>query len=128
MQEVIEKRYLRCACCRGDAGKWLQWHNQDVGFGMCHGCADRIQDRTRPVLMMPSEFRHCYGIAGVNYPAQQYRHEGRLMNVLAKFPSDAIGQQMAEDYQEEFGDVDAQVMIDGRIMLLAYPSGDNKQG
>ena len=37
-------RWLRCACCGDDAGKFIQWHNQDDGFGLCARCADWIID------------------------------------------------------------------------------------
>jgi len=39
------KRHLGCSCCGGDAGRWLQWWNQDTGFGICVRCVDWRRSR-----------------------------------------------------------------------------------
>lgn len=63
-------RYLRCACCGSDAGKWQQWPNQDTGFGLCARCADWIIERD---LRKPEEWRtdmvRTYGQPGVHREA-----------------------------------------------------------
>lgn len=126
-QTLIQTRALRCACCDGDAGRWQQWHHQDWGVGICGQCADRKQDRSKPVPMMPAEFRHSYGVAGVHYPARYHEYKGKRMVVLATFPVDALGQQMAHEYQDEFGGIDALITVDEQLMLLAYPGDDEQE-
>lgn len=72
------KRYLRCACCGDDAGKWEQWHNQDVGYGLCARCADWIieLDERKPVEWRTDMYR-TYGIPGIHRaPGPKFESEG----------------------------------------------------
>lgn len=67
MTKTPKPRYLRCACCGDDAGKWMQWHNQDTGYGLCARCADWIIDRQQH---KPADFQtdmvRTYGKPGVH--------------------------------------------------------------
>lgn len=60
-------RWLRCACCDGDAGKFVQWYNQDDGYGLCARCADWIAERD---ARKPPEWRtdlvNVYGHPGTH--------------------------------------------------------------
>lgn len=82
---------------------------------MCRRCADRILGREVP--MMPAEFRHCYGVPGVNYAAHQQDLDGQTVDVMATFPDNAIGQQIASEYQEEFKDAPIRAVLNGQIIL-----------
>ena len=63
-------RWLRCACCGNDAGKWHQWPNQDSGFGLCSRCADWIIERdARKPPDWRTDMNRTYGIPGVNREA-----------------------------------------------------------
>lgn len=53
---------LECCCCGGDAGRFVQWHNRDTGYGLCQGCIDYCHRGTTD-----DEFRSYYGVAGINY-------------------------------------------------------------
>ena len=65
-------RRLECCCCGEDAGRWVQWHNRDTGYGMCRRCIDRFGPR-----MGADEIRSNYGVEGVNYaPAASIAMEG----------------------------------------------------
>lgn len=57
------KKYLRCACCGSDAGKWHQWPNQDTGYGICRRCVDWVTDRG----MSAEDLRRTYGEENKNY-------------------------------------------------------------
>ena len=64
-------RQLACACCGGDAGRFVQWWNQDTGFGICASCvawlrADRPGKGPRETA---DDIRDYYGVEGVNYAA-----------------------------------------------------------
>lgn len=64
---VSKPRYLQCACCGSDAGKWSQWHNQDAGYGMCSTCVDRIIERGQEYMDRQGiDIDATYGIAGVH--------------------------------------------------------------
>lgn len=53
-----------CACCGGDAGRFVQWPNQDAGYGLCRPCVEWIQRRGTHT---PEEFERTYGREGVHY-------------------------------------------------------------
>lgn len=59
-------RLLICTCCGKYAGKWLQYWNQDDGYGLCESCREWIWERNHPSLPR-SEFEQTYGQPGVNY-------------------------------------------------------------
>jgi len=52
------------------AGEFIQWHNQDDGFGLCARCADWIIERDQ---RKPPDWRtdmsRTYGIPGINREA-----------------------------------------------------------
>lgn len=52
---------LRCSCC-GEDTFGRQWYNRDIGFGLCHSCADRIEQKENFEYM-----ERCYGVKGVHY-------------------------------------------------------------
>lgn len=63
----IKTHHLACSCCGEDAGKWLQFHNQDTGHGLCSRCADWIIERDQ---RKPPEWRtdmnRTYGTPGIH--------------------------------------------------------------
>lgn len=64
----MKKQTLKCSCCGGWAGKWMQWPNRDKGYGICASCVRWMQD----VRKKDAEtFRDCYGEPGVHYEAQE---------------------------------------------------------
>jgi hypothetical protein len=70
----MTKKRLLCACCGRHAGRWVQWHNQDQGCGMCAACADWIV--TERQSMTPAEFDSAYGAAGKHRPAAKHDTKG----------------------------------------------------
>jgi len=61
----LPARAMACACCGQPAGSWMQWWNQDRGFGICFDCVGWIRGRGAT-----EEFiRDTYGYEG--------RHWGR---------------------------------------------------
>lgn len=52
-----------CAVCGAYAGRWLQWPNQDDGFGLCAECPAWLTKRG----MSAAEMLRVYGRAGVHY-------------------------------------------------------------
>lgn len=55
-------RRKTCTCCGEFAGRWEQWHNQDLGYGLCRRCVLMIRAK-----MERSEFERSYGQPGVHY-------------------------------------------------------------
>ncbi len=52
---------LQCACC-GTEAIGRQWHNRDIGYGLCEACADWIAGRET------AEYLHKgYGVKGIHY-------------------------------------------------------------
>lgn len=70
-------RRLICSCCGKDAGKWLQYWNQDTGYGLCSSCRDSIWERDHPCLPR-EEFELTYGKPGVNYAPWPEGHPATL--------------------------------------------------
>ena|SRR6478609_934449 len=61
-------RQLKCSVCAEDAGRWVQFHNQDTGWGICRKCVDWIKSPARAKHYEGDEaFNRCYGLPGVNY-------------------------------------------------------------
>lgn len=56
---------LTCACCGGLAPAFAQWHNQDLGYGLCGRCAAWISGRVRHFNRR--HFRRTYGKRGVHW-------------------------------------------------------------
>ena len=56
-------RQLTCCCC-GELTQGRQWHNRDLGYGLCSKCA-KWMTTTRGVT--PEEMRDLYGAVGFNY-------------------------------------------------------------
>ena len=34
---------LECCCCGKNAGRFVQWHNRDTGYGLCPDCIDHCK-------------------------------------------------------------------------------------
>lgn len=65
------RRYLRCNCCGGEAGRFVQHWNQDTGWGICRDCLERYYigkgHDAGGVLSI-------FGVEGVNYAsAEQWK-------------------------------------------------------
>jgi hypothetical protein len=56
---------LTCSCCGGEAPALAQWHNRDLGYGLCGRCAAWIRGRTQ--FYDPDEFLRCYGEEGIHW-------------------------------------------------------------
>lgn len=56
-------RRLTCSCCGGYAGRHKQWHNRDIGFGICTSCIAWLKSRG----VSDIEIKHNYGVVGINY-------------------------------------------------------------
>lgn len=54
---------LICSCCDGHL-RGRQWHNRDIGYGLCNRCADNLE-----VKLPPEEMASNYGVKGVHYLA-----------------------------------------------------------
>ena len=67
----MKKTNLTCTCCNGDAGTWLQWFNQDKGFGICKKCIAFVKYHVpfdKEYLRITEEnFVKTYGKPGINY-------------------------------------------------------------
>ena len=74
---------LICSVCGSDAGDFPQWHNRDIGFGLCRKCADWLP--TRGQHYNRDEFQRCYGIEGVHFQAQPIRIWDRVFTPVAVF-------------------------------------------
>ena len=62
---------LRCACCGGDAGRFEQHWNQDLGWGLCASCGRWIMGRLMTRERMTAaeadtDMRRTYGEPGIN--------------------------------------------------------------
>ena len=79
-----QKTSKTCSCCGGDAGKWLQWHNRDTGWGMCRNCIDWLVQRDARDGT-PEAIHELYGIPGVHHEPAYYETFGRKFVVLAEF-------------------------------------------
>lgn len=62
---MTTKRQMECSCCGGDAGRFVQWHNRDTGYGVCARCIAWIAVRGETA----EEIERLYGRAGVHYEA-----------------------------------------------------------
>lgn len=54
---------LLCSCC-GGITRGKQWHNRDIGYGLCSSCADWIKLKFKK---SEKEMLRCYGEHGVHY-------------------------------------------------------------
>lgn len=87
-------RFLKCACCGGDAGCWEQWHNQDTGWGLCAPCSAWIAGRG----MRPEEMNSVYGMVGVHREAPTHALYGWKFAVLATFSNTDAGTDRANAF------------------------------
>jgi len=55
-------KHLRCACCGSDAPAFLQWFNQDTGYGLCPRCNGKIAIKEGVEYV-----RRTYGQPGVHH-------------------------------------------------------------
>ena len=119
---TAKKRHLGCTCCGAEAGKWMQWHNRDTGFGICRSCVDWIMTRQvfcgRPdPVASPLEFCRAYGLPGQNYEPRMHRLFGRAFAVVAEFPNSEQGAKDANDFMEAFKGVGLLEVVGDRIIL-----------
>jgi hypothetical protein len=58
-----------CSCCDRYAGHFQQWHNRDIGFGICADCIAwlRAPREGKPPRCDEAEIRDLYGIEGVHF-------------------------------------------------------------
>lgn len=65
---------LKCACCGGDAGHWVQWPNRDKGYGVCVPCVNWMlrphADTTDPGALR-TMIESCYGKRGTNWGTEK---------------------------------------------------------
>lgn len=57
-------RAKTCACCGGYAGVFVQWWNQDDGFGICARCTVWLRKRGHD----EDYLNKTYGVAGCHRP------------------------------------------------------------
>jgi hypothetical protein len=57
------RKYMKCSCCGGYAGRFEQWHNRDTGYGVCSSCITWLKGRG----VSDTEIKQNYGVEGVNY-------------------------------------------------------------
>jgi len=57
---------LICSCCGENAGQFEQWHNRDIGFGLCLKCWEWLSTRK----VSDDEILLDYGVEGVNYASR----------------------------------------------------------
>lgn len=110
----MKLRELKCCVCGTSAGKYKQHWNRDTGWGVCRKCVDWEISRN----VSPDELLDLYGVAGVNYEAQQYVTFGRSFNVLASFPDTEAGASQANAYMLAH-DYAALIASDNGALLLA---------
>jgi hypothetical protein len=65
-QPVARPRRTECCCCGGDAGRWLQWHNRDEGYGICLDCVTWFRQEKR---YTDADIQAYYGTEGVHWGA-----------------------------------------------------------
>lgn len=76
MSTTHPKRHLKCSCCGEYAGLWVQFNNQDTGYGLCPKCRDWIWDRNNQCCTN-LEFTSTFGRPGVNYEAWPDGHPAK---------------------------------------------------
>jgi hypothetical protein len=52
---------LICPCC-GSVTNGRQWHNQDIGYGLCVSCVEPCKRK-----LTAEEFQRCYGVRGNHF-------------------------------------------------------------
>jgi hypothetical protein len=63
MKTKTPKRYLTCAVCGTDAGRWHQHWNRDTGYGVCAECVTWTRKRG----VSEWEIENLYGKEGINW-------------------------------------------------------------
>lgn len=54
---------LKCCCCGGDAGYWVQHPNRDKGYGICVPCVTWIKRGSAT----DEAIQEAYGKRGINW-------------------------------------------------------------
>lgn len=62
-------RYMECSCCGSEAGKWLQFHNRDTGYGICVRCVERIRERNKERPNDVEDIERNHGTEGIHWGA-----------------------------------------------------------
>lgn len=58
---------LTCCVCGSYAGRWKQWSNRDIGYGICGRCVAWVQEpRGKVAGYTPAEMLDLYGEPGVH--------------------------------------------------------------
>lgn len=113
----------RCACCGEDAGRWMQWHNQDTGYGICRSCVDMIMTRLQfgrvPPEAEPLEFCRIYGLPGKNYEPKTIEAAGRRFNIVAQYPDTDEGARLANEFMRHFDSTGVLCVRDGVVTIAA---------
>ena len=68
----MKPRGLQCACCGSYAGRFLQFNNQDDGYGICRPCVLWVQGKHD---YTPRDIAAIYGAEGVNYATEEQWNE-----------------------------------------------------
>ena len=65
---------LKCACCGGDAGYWVQFWNRDKGYGICVKCVNWMlrphrgqEDSLKLLAQAMEDIEASYGKRGTNW-------------------------------------------------------------
>lgn len=71
MTELPPVRSLTCSCC-GESTKGRQWHNRDIGYGLCKRCAEVIPTNPRfhdrhEYPTVADQMKSYYGLPGIYY-------------------------------------------------------------
>jgi len=61
MDNYGDIEYLTCCVC-GNETTGGQWHNRDIGYGLCPECAEFVKTK-----QTPEENQSYYGIEGIHY-------------------------------------------------------------
>lgn len=61
-ESATQVRTLTCCCC-GEQTRGRQWHNRDLGYGMCGKCIAWVRARG----MSEAEIRDLYGIEAIHF-------------------------------------------------------------
>ena len=119
----MNKTQKTCTCCGSDAGSWVQWPNQDTGYGICRKCVDWVMTRKpfgRPdPLNAPLEFCRTYGLPGQHYEARFHRKHGQDLAIVAEFPETDEGTEDANVFMQTFPGTSVLDVIDGRVILAS---------
>jgi len=60
----LRVKNLECNCCGRNAPAYKQWHNRDIGYGMCRRCIKSIRSKKQ---MTEEEIKSSYGVEGIHW-------------------------------------------------------------